>query len=429
MSNKGLTESQFEALWNKAQEAGFSRRKFLIMLASGGAVAVLTACAPRVTTTVTNTVTATPPTPSASPSPTPTPTPERLVNEPKPPQFFVPIGGGNFEMRFEDLANRTYQTPNSLFFVRNHTGSQVVDVSTWKLSIEGDGVNSPFSLTYDDLLKMPATTVTRYVECAGNGRSFFTSLLNNAAQGGQWHFGAYGVADWTGVKLSALLNRAGLKSNAVDVMPVGLDSTSVQRPMPVDKAMQDDTLVAYMMNGEMLPIDHGFPARVITPGWVGVNNIKWVGKITVSTQPLQVEKNTTSYVLIGPDYPAQGAALGPAVTTQVMKSAICLPFPATISAGPQKVVGYAWSPNGKISAVDVSLDGGKTFQSANLVGPNIEKAGSRWEYSFTAQTGSMTITPRATDDKNNVQYDISKQKWNQLGYIFGAMVPHPVTVQ
>ena len=275
---------------------------------------------------------------------------------------------------------------------------------------------------------MPATTVTRYVECAGNGRSFFASLLNNTAQGGQWHLGAYGVADWTGVKLSTLLNRAGLKSNAVDVMPVGLDSTSVQRPMPVDKAMQDDTLLVYMMNGDLLPIDHGFPARVITPGWVGVNNIKWVGKITVSTQPLYVDKNTTSYVLIGPDYAAQGPALGPAVTAQVMKSAICLPFPATLSAGAQKIVGYAWSPNGKISAVDVSLDGGKTFQSANLVGPNIEKAGSRWEYSFTAQTGSMTITPRATDDKNNVQYDISKQKWNQMGYLFGAMVPHPVTV-
>ena len=146
MANKGLTENQFEALWNKAQEAGFSRRKFLIMLASGGAVAVLTACAPRVTTTVTNTVTATPPTPTASPSPTPTPAPERVNNDPRPAQFFLPIGGGNFEMRFEDLANRTYQTPNSLFFVRDHTVTPVVDVSTWKLSIEGDGISNPFTL-------------------------------------------------------------------------------------------------------------------------------------------------------------------------------------------------------------------------------------------------------------------------------------------
>jgi sulfane dehydrogenase subunit SoxC len=430
MPTQGLNEDQREALWQRAERAGLTRRKFVLLLAGGGAVAVLTACAPRVTTTVTNTVTATPTntTPSATPTPTSTPAAERLVDEPTPAQFFLPIGGGNFEMRFEDMANRTYQTPNSLFFVRDHTSTPVVDVATWKLSVEGDGINNPFTITYDDLLKMPSTTVTRYVECAGNGRSFFASLLSNAAQGGQWHLGAYGIADWTGVKLSTLLNRAGLKSSAVDVMPVGLDSTNVRRPMPVDKAMQDDTLLVYMMNGDLLPIDHGFPARVIAPGWVGVSNIKWVGSITVSTSPIFVDKNTTSYVLVGPDYAAQGQALGPAVTTQVMKSAICLPFPATLAAGQQKIAGYAWSPNGKISAVDVSLDGGKTFQSATLVGPNIEKAGSRWEFTFQASAGNMTITPRATDDKNNVQYDISKQKWNQMGYLFGAMVPHPVTV-
>jgi sulfane dehydrogenase subunit SoxC len=91
-------------------------------------------------------------------------------------------------------------------------------------------------------------------------------------------------------------------------------------------------------------------------------------------------------------------------------------------------VGYAWSPFGKISEVDVSIDGGKTFTPATLTGPNIERAGSRWTLSFNAAPGSMTITPRATDDAGNVQYDVSQQKWNQLGYIFGAMVPHPVTV-
>lgn len=331
-------------------------------------------------------------------------------------------------MNFQNMANRTYQMPDSFFFVRDHTAYTFIDVSTWQLSLEGDGVAKPFTLKYNDLLAMPSTTVTRYVECAGNGRSFYDTLLKKPAQGGQWHLGAYGIADWTGVKLSTLLNQAGIKSNAVDVMPTGLDSTNVERPMPVAKAMEDDTMLVYMMNGDILPVDHGFPARVPVPGWVGVNSIKWVGKITISTQPIYVEKNTTNYVLIGPDYQPQGPAQGPPVTTQVMKSACCLPWPAKLSAGQQKIVGYAWSPNGKISKVDVSLDGGKTFQSASLVGSNIEKAGTRWEFSFTAQTGNMTITPRATDDKNNVQYDISQQKWNQLGYLFGAMVPHPVTV-
>jgi DMSO/TMAO reductase YedYZ molybdopterin-dependent catalytic subunit len=296
------------------------------------------------------------------------------------------------------------------------------------LSVEGDGINTPLSLSYDDLFNLPSTKVTRYVECAGNGRSFYDSILDNPAQGGQWHLGAYGIAEWVGVRLSEILGRAGVKSDAVDVMPVGLDSTGVARPMPVARAMEDDTLLAYMMNGDILPIDHGFPVRTLVPGWVGVSSVKWVGKLVVSTTKLYTDKNTTSYVLVGPGYQPEGQALGPAVTTQTMKSALCLPWPAALKAGQQKVVGYAWSPAGKIAKVDVSLDGGGTFQGASLVGPNIERAGTRWEFSFNASSGLTSITPRATDDQGNVQYPASEQKWNQMGYVFGAMVPHPVTV-
>lgn len=417
MNQTDLKGEQKEALWGKAQTTGMPRRKFLTLIAAGGATAVLAACAPKIV-----------PTPTPTPTPTPSPTPERLVSGPVPGRFFIPTGGSNYEMRFENMLSQTYVTPNSLFFIRNHTSSPFVDVAKWTLSIEGDGVTNPLKLTYDDLFQMPSTTVTRYVECAGNGRSFYTSLLNNQAQGGQWLLGAYGIAEWVGVRLSELLSRAGVKSTAVDVMPVGLDSTQVARPMPVAKAMEDDTLLAYMMNGDILPVDHGFPVRAIVPGWVGISSIKWVGKIVVSTTPLHTDKNTTSYVLVGPGYQPQGQALGPVVTTQTMKSALCLPWPATLKSGPQKVVGYAWSPDGKIARVDVSLDGGNTFQAATLVGQNIERAGSRWEFSFVANPGNMTITPRATDEKGNVQYPVSQQKWNQMGYIFGAMVPHPVTI-
>ncbi|MBI2831474.1 MAG: sulfite oxidase [Chloroflexi bacterium] len=415
----GFNEEQTEALWKKAQQAGMERRKFLALLAGGGAMAALAACAPRVT-----------PAPSPTPAATPATTlpPVRLIDKPTPEQFFNPIGGGNVEMRFEVMANRTYATPNSFFFVRSHTSSPVIDVKTWKLSIGGDGVSKPFDLTYDDLLKMPAKTITRYVECAGNGRGFFGSLMNKPAQGGQWRLGAYGIAEWTGVQLGELLTRAGIKPTAVDVMPTGLDSTKVERPMSVSKAMLEDTIVAYMMNGEILPGDHGFPARVVTPGWVGIANIKWVGNIRVSEQPIFVEKNTTNYVFIGPDYSPQPPAQGPILTNQIMKSALCLPWPAALKAGTQKVVGYAWSPFGKIKKVDVSLDGGNTFQGATLTGPNIEKAGTRWEFSFDAKPGDITITPRATDEKDNIQYPVSEQKWNQLGYLFGAMAPHPVKV-
>ncbi len=428
-----IGEQAYDALWNKAQASGMPRRKFLILLGTSGAAAVLAACSPTASTIVTP-----PPSPTRSPSPSPSPSPNptasaspapvRLINQPTPGQFFNPMGATNAEMRFEVMANRTYTMPNSIFFVRSHTGSQVMDSSTWKLNISGNGVSQPIDISYDDLLKMPATNVTRYIECAGNGRGFYASLMNKPAEGGQWHLGAYGIAEWTGVKLKDLLTRAGIKSTAVDVMPAGLDSTQVKRPMPVAKAMQDDTLVAYLMNGDILPIDHGFPARILAPGWIGVASIKWLGQITVSEQALYSDKNTTTYVLIGPDYSPQTPALGPAVTNQVMKSACCLPWPATLSAGSQKIVGYAWSPFGKISKVDVSLDGGQTFQSATLTGPNIERAGTRWEFSFTAKPGSLTITPRAADDQGNTQYPVSQQKWNQLGYLFGAMVPHPVGV-
>jgi sulfane dehydrogenase subunit SoxC len=415
MNNLELKEVQEEALWQKAQSAGIPRRKFLILLAGSGAAAVLAACTPKIAQTTTPQLT----TPATA---------DRLVDKPTPPQFFNHIGGGNWEMLFQDMANQTYATPNSFFYVRDHTSTPIIDITTWTLSIEGDGVSNPFTMTYDDLLAMPSTKVTRYIECAGNGRSFFDSLLHNPAQGGQWHFGAYGIAEWTGVRLSELLSRAGIKSSAVDVMPIGMDSTQVRRPMPVAKAMADDTILAYMMNGDLLPLDHGFPARVLTPGWVGVANIKWVNKINVSTTPQSSDWNTKLYVLVGPDYKANPPALGPNLDTQVMKSALCLPFPATLKAGSQKVVGYAWSPSGKIAKVDVSLDGGSTFQPTTLTGPNIEFAGTRWEFSFNAQSGNMTITPRATDEQGNVQYPISQQKWNQQGYIFGAMVPHPVTV-
>lgn len=332
------------------------------------------------------------------------------------------------EMSFEHMLYQEYRTHNALFFTYSHSSPALVDIKSWKLSIEGDGVANPFSLNYDELLKLPCTTVTRYLECAGNGRAFYDSLLNKKAEGVRWRLGGWGIAEWTGVRLSELLKMAKIKKEAVEVMPVGLDIPPGERPMPVAKAMEDDTLLAYIMNGEILPPDHGFPLRALLPGWVGVSNVKWVTKIIVSTHPIQVATNTRRYVLIGPDYPSQPPALGPVVTEQVVKSACCLPWPAILKAGHQKIIGYAWSPFGKITKVGISLDGGKTFFPAELNGPNIERAGTRWEFCFHAVPGQFTITPKATDERDNIQHDISQQKWNQLGYLFGAMVPHPVIV-
>lgn len=386
----GLKLKQIEALWQAAQEALISQEEFFSILNQGGPTALLAECINRGPSTAS-----------------------------KPPQA---------EMNFELMRNQKYYTSNSLFFTSSHGSIPSVDIKSWTLSIEGDGVEHPFSLNYDELMKLPYTTVTRYIECATNGSAFFASLLNKKTDGPQWHFGGYGIADWTGVPLAEILKLARIRDNAVDVMPVGLDGLAGARPMPVAKALEEDTLLAYIMNGKVLPVDHGFPLRAVVPGWIGAANIKWVSKIMVSTQPIQVMNNTDRYVLIGPDYPPQPPTRGPALTTQLVKSACCLPWPATLKAGHQEIVGYAWSPFGKIAKVEVSIDDGKTFQAAALVGPNIERAGTRWEICLDARLGNITITPRATDDKGNTQYDVSQQKWNRLGYLFGAMVPHPVTV-
>jgi sulfane dehydrogenase subunit SoxC len=353
------------------------------------------------------------------------PAPPRPHVKPTPSELFI-SHGLNQEMRWEQLYGRGYLTPTPLFFIRNHDPTPSIDVKTWRLKVEGPGVERPLELPYDDLLRMPSRSVTCYIECAGNGRSFFKDVNNQPAKGTQWRLGAYGVAEWTGVPLAEILKRAGLKRSAIDVMPTGLDTRKIERPMPVAKALEEDTLLAYAMNGDILPPDHGFPVRAVVPGWVGIANIKWVGRIVVSEAPLFVEKNTTDYVLIGPDFPEHPPAKGPILSLQTMKSAVALPWPATLNAGPNLIRGYAWSPHGKIAQVDYSLDGGANWAKAALREPNIPRGGVKWDFAWEAHPGAYTIMTRATDDKGKTQP--LTVPWNELGYEFWAVLRHPVTV-
>lgn len=334
----------------------------------------------------------------------------------------------NAETRLEALDIDSYLTPNELFFVRNNSATPAIDVTAWRLEVGGDAILHPFTLDYDELLAMPAHTVTCYLECAGNGRSFYGELTDRPGEGTPWKLGAIGIAEWRGVPLAALLARAGVTQSAVDVNVIGLDTPPIERPIPIDVALHPDTLLVTHMNGELLPPDHGFPLRLIVPGWIGMANVKWVGRITVSSERVYVEKNTTDYIMLGPDYPAEPPALGGRLDRQVVKSALMLPWPAILAAGRQTVRGLAWSPNGAIDRVEVSLDGGRTFQAAELFGPNLPQAGTKWSFTWEATPGEMTITPRATDDTGATQPDASEQRWNKLGYLFGAMVPHPVTI-
>jgi DMSO/TMAO reductase YedYZ molybdopterin-dependent catalytic subunit len=394
-----------EYIWRRARELGISRRRFFQILTAGGAAAALSGRSGAKAWAG-----------QAAPAPVVKPTPKEL---------FIDFGS-NKEMRWENMYERGYLVPNELFFVRNHTRTPALDPKKWRLKIEGSGVQKPMELTYDELLSLPSVSVMRYVECAGNGRSFFAAVYGKKADGTQWKLGAIGVAEWTGVPLAEVLNRAGVKKSARDVMPEGLDDLKVRRPLPAAKALEEDTLLVYAMNGQPLPPDHGFPVRALVPGWIGVANIKWVGRLEVSEKPLFSAWNTDTYVLIGPDYKAEPPSKGPILSTQDLKSALELPWDGEVSIARRLVRGRSWSPFGKIAKVEYSLDQGKSWQAARLRETNIAAAWARWDFEWEPKPGKHTIRVRATDEKGNVQPD--KVPFNQQGYLFNAIVDHPITV-
>jgi DMSO/TMAO reductase YedYZ molybdopterin-dependent catalytic subunit len=331
----------------------------------------------------------------------------------------------NRETLWQAFKGQGYLTPASHFFVRNHTSTPSIDAATWSLRIEGAGVRNPIELSYDDLLCMPSVTRTRAIECAGNGRSFYGTQQGTPAPGSQWLLGAIGVAEWRGARLSDILDRAGVTADAVDVMPEGLDPEvgsdgHVRRPLSIEKAL-DDVLVVYEMNGEPLPPDHGYPARLLVPGWIGIANIKWLGRIEVSTEPLFSAWNTTQYRFTGANYPQPQV-----LSTQVIKSAFELAFPAVLTAGEQVLTGRSWSAQGSIRSVEFSSDGGATWRPAELQGRNVSQAWAQWSVAWQATPGEHVLQARATDTAGNVQPDTSL--FNDNGYLFGAVVNHPVSV-
>ena len=275
----------------------------------------------------------------------------------------VHLLGTNAEMRWEAMRGEGYLTPAAKFFVRNHTATPLIDARTWRLQVFGSGLRRPegraFSLR--ELPRLPSREVPAFIECAGNGRSLFGSQQGTPAAGSAWKLGAIGVARWRGVPLREVLERAGITRRAVDVLPEGLDATvvaggadqgHVRRPLPVEKAL-DDALLAYEMNGAPLPPDHGFPLRLVVPGWIGIASIKWLGRIEVADRPLFSYWNTTQYRMVGPDYPPDS----PPLTTQPVKSAFELPWGGSLPAGRTRLTGRSWSGGRPIRRVEVRIDG------------------------------------------------------------------------
>ena len=394
-------------LWTLAHRRGMGRRRFLQLLVAGGATAVLAAC-------------------GADPSGDDRREHPGWFKNTDP--FIRHADGKSLEARLELMHGLI--TPSSFFFVRNNSVSVDVDAGDWRLAIEGDGVTDPLGLSYDAIRRLPRRTLVSYLECAGNHRAMFDRVQGRAAEGTQWGTGGVGNGEWTGVALSDILELAGVRPDAVSVLLVGLDTESPEegfrRVIPVEKAMHPDTLLAYGLNGARLTRDHGYPLRALVPGWVGASNIKWLGRIVVSTEQLWTRNNTTSYVLIGDDYPPEGEALGQPVTTQTVKSALALPWPAELEAGPHRLHGYAHSPDGPITKVEWREGSGRTWRPASITDPQVQYSWARFEFVWEARPGEHTIMTRATDAAGATQPH--SVPFNQKGYLFNQPVPHPIRV-
>ncbi|MDP9792836.1 DMSO/TMAO reductase YedYZ molybdopterin-dependent catalytic subunit [Catenuloplanes nepalensis] len=352
------------------------------------------------------------------------------IVKPLPPELFT-VFGTNAETRWESLKDTGYLVPVDRFFVRNHTSTPIIDPVTYRLKLFGSGLRAPVEFSLDQLKRLPRETITAAVECAGNGRSLFTTQQGQTVSGTAWKLGAIGVGRWHGVRLGTVLRAAGLRRDAVDVQPQGLDANfvsggvdlgPVRRPLPIGKAL-DDVLLAWELNDAPLPPDHGAPLRVVVPSWIGISSIKWAGAIEVAAEPLFSPWNTQFYRLFGADHPAEGTL----IDEQVVKSAFELAWGATLPLSRTTLTGRSWSANGPIRHVDVSTDGGTTWRRAHTTGPNLANAWQRWRIDWSPATaGQHTLIARATDVTGATQPVTVPH--NTLGYLFGAQVRHPVTV-
>ena len=314
----------------------------------------------------------------------------------------------NLEMPFETTDN--FITPTKSFYVRTHFPIPKIDRDAWWLHVEGE-VEKPFAIDYEELLKLESLTVPVTLECAGNNRNF----LEPKVKGVQWGLGAVGTAEWTGVPLSVLLNRAVVRSSAREVILEGADHGMLDDPksppgelrfsrsVSLEKARRD-VLLAYRMNGNDLPPEHGFPVRAIVPGWYAMASIKWLQRIIVTDQPFAGYYQTLDYSY----WKRRGdvAELSPLTELQI-KAEIAKPaqsdkVPANSTV---RIHGAAWASGDEIVRVEVSTDGGSTWKEATLLGDSKPNAWRFWEFNWKTPTasGKQTIVARAVDSLGQTQ--------------------------
>ncbi|MDI6834278.1 MAG: sulfite dehydrogenase [Rhizobiaceae bacterium] len=287
-------------------------------------------------------------------------------------------------------------TPQGCAFERHHSGAIEMSKTDYRLMIDGL-VEKPLVFTFEDLTRFPRATATAFLECAANGGMEWGGAQ---LEGCQFTQGMIHNMEYVGVPLRLLLEEAGVKPEGKWIYAEGHDASSNGRSMPLDKAM-DDVLVAFIANGEALRKEHGYPVRLVVPGWEGNMWIKWVRRIGVYDQAVESREETSKYTDLMPDGRARK-------WTWVMdaKSVITSPSPQAPvrhGKGPLVITGLAWSGHGKVTRVDVSLDGGRNWQEARLTGDVRSKALTRFHLDIDWDGSEMFLQSRATDETGYVQ--------------------------
>ncbi|SIT70539.1 sulfite dehydrogenase (cytochrome) subunit SorA apoprotein [Ectothiorhodosinus mongolicus] len=328
-------------------------------------------------------------------------------------------------------------TPIKHHFIRNNDliSSRAMDRNPqgWRLTIDGE-VNRTTHFTLDQLQSMRTVTLSLPIECGGNGRAFFDPPV----RGNQWKRCAIGCSEWTGVPLRELLNAAGVKDTAVYTGHYGEEPILGNRPpfsrgIPIDKAMEEHTIVAFKMNGEDLPAVHGYPVRLVVPGWYGSCSHKWLNKITLRDREHD-GRGMMGYSYRMPAYPVAPGARPPEEDMVVggpwlIKSIITGPKDdAEFRAGETvTVTGHAWAGEGRVRRVSISTDFGNTWQRARLARPANKYAWAQFEGEVTLPgRGYYEIWARAEDRDGNIQPQV--QAWNPRGYEGNVVHRVPVMV-
>ena len=336
----------------------------------------------------------------------------------------------NSETRLDRLIE-SWITPNELFYVRSHAPVPTVDVDQFRLTIDGL-VNKPLTISLRELRTgFSQRSFVATLTCAGNRRIEHSAVKK--VSGVQWQAGAIGNAKWSGVTLSDLLKKAGLKEAAKHVWFEGVDQIKRSSgvipfgaSIPIEKAMSDEgtmpgALVATAMNGQPLPPDHGFPVRTVVPGFIGARSVKWLGKIIVSDQPSPNHYVATAYRLVKESTPENWAAAS--ILYDVPLNAItCLPEQgAMLKGGRVAVSGFALAPASKgqtVRRVEISADGGKHWSDAAFTTPAVPFCWRLWTAKVALKQTTADLIVRATDSAGNVQPQ--SVPWNLKGYMFNA---------